>query len=562
MKRNNQKQSGEQSIARWLPYTLIALTCLLLYGQTTGFQFIGFDDQLLIQDNLKYLKSITNIADAFRHDVFYVPGYKGSEAYYRPVFTVSLMLDAQFGSTSAIFHRTNILIHILACCTVFLLFTELGHKASLSLFFSLIMAVHPILAQAIAWVPGRNDSMLGLFALTSFYYFIRFLKTNKRISLYSHMCFFALALYTKESAVFLPVVYCIYYFNEYRSTHTKWFTAKPVILLIGWGVITLVWILLRHFALSETPLHLTPKDIAGYLVPNLPMIVQYIGKLVFPLNLSTWPAVQDTPVIPGYMIIALVFSLLFFSKTKRIRYVWLGVIWFLIFLLPSLIVPVFIGMEHRVYLPMIGLFIVVGEIDYVRAFDIRRTGFITIALVVIIIFATSTFSHSQDYKDKISFWQNAVETSPHAAIAHVNMGAVYNDQGNLDKAEEEYLLAIKNNEKEPMVHNNLAIIYMKKKRFDEAEKEFKQEIKINSTYTDAYFNLGIFYIQQFQDQDAETYLAKAIQITPDHVSAIKYLAALYAERNEIERQDSLVDLMSQKGVKPLPPGTIKSLRIK
>ena len=99
--KKKQKQQQKQnwfesdSIKKWLPYICIVVIGFIIYSQTMNYKFIEFDDQLLIVDNYKFLKSFSNIIEAFKHDVFHIPNYHGSEAYYRPVFTISLMLDAQ-----------------------------------------------------------------------------------------------------------------------------------------------------------------------------------------------------------------------------------------------------------------------------------------------------------------------------------------------------------------------------------------------------------------------------------------------------------------------------------
>jgi len=78
------------------------------------------------------------------------------------------------------------------------------------------------LSQAVAWVPGRNDSLAAAFILLSFYSWIKYSSDTKKTGYFAlHSVCFALALFTKEtSAAFIPVVLL------YSILVRKDFTAK------------------------------------------------------------------------------------------------------------------------------------------------------------------------------------------------------------------------------------------------------------------------------------------------------------------------------------------------
>ena len=102
-------------IRQW-PQLWIAAVALVVYLPALGFGFTWFDDNLVILDQLGFLSDFGNLASAFREDVFRSP----QEAYYRPLLTVSLMIDAHLGGASpAVYHGTNLLLHAAASCAVF-----------------------------------------------------------------------------------------------------------------------------------------------------------------------------------------------------------------------------------------------------------------------------------------------------------------------------------------------------------------------------------------------------------------------------------------------------------
>ena len=83
----------------WRPYLWIAAVITVLYAKSTLFGYTFLDDNVLILKNYDFLKEMTNIIPAFFQKVFaksYLP-------YYRPLLTVSFILDAQIGGTSLVF---------------------------------------------------------------------------------------------------------------------------------------------------------------------------------------------------------------------------------------------------------------------------------------------------------------------------------------------------------------------------------------------------------------------------------------------------------------------------
>jgi len=80
--------------------TWLIIVGVLLFGKTLFFDFSFFDDNVLILDNIGFLRNIGNIFKAFQMDVFHLVGH--SAAYYRPILTISFMIDAILGGTHPI----------------------------------------------------------------------------------------------------------------------------------------------------------------------------------------------------------------------------------------------------------------------------------------------------------------------------------------------------------------------------------------------------------------------------------------------------------------------------
>ncbi|MBP6993949.1 tetratricopeptide repeat protein [Candidatus Woesebacteria bacterium] len=509
-------------------YVGISLFGFLLYARTLFFDFTYFDDNVLVLDNLPFLQDWHNIFTTFTREVFHV--LHGSAAYYRPLLTLSFMPDAIIGGASpAMYHFTNIIIHLIASCLLYALFRKLKYTKDIAIFSALIFVVHPVLTQAVAWVPGRNDSLLALFVLASFITLIQYTETKRFVFAILSIFFFGCAIFTKETALVIPVVFFIY-------LYAKKVLNRSTVLKFGGGftIVGLLWAILRHFALKN-PIPMSPSEMVQSVWNNTPASLQLLGKAFFPLNLSVLPIIQDTTFVWGAVALTIIVGLLviefvFYEKSRQenLLMMFFGAIWFCTFLFPSFIRPnptaVADFIEHRLYLPIIGIMIFVIESRISTLLSRIQDDFIHAGLtIIILVFTFLTLVHASNFSNKLSFWKNAAETSPHSPLAQRNLGAMYYLDKEHDLAEEYFKKSLLLNKNEQMAHNNLGLLYMNRGEFREAEREYKEELLINPDYDNAYFNLGLLYYQTGKVEEAQKLWQRTLEINPEYEDARKAL---------------------------------------
>lgn len=489
------KKTDYNSIAsRLLPYAGIILTGFLLYFHVLYFGITYFDDHISITENRYFSGNIaTNIFRAFNCDA--LSGQGGPPVYYRPLLAVSSILDTQFGGNVVfISHLTNIAIHLTAACLVFLLLTRLGYERLLSFVFSLIWTVHPVLVEAVAWIPGRTDSLLAVFVLAGFLFFLKFLDTKKITDYCFHLLFFALGIFTKETAFILPVICLLYVWLIFKRPPLIAFWIK--ILPVWWILTAGVWFFLRRAAFIN-PMRLEPFNAVISIWKNLIGVLLYLGKMGLPFNLSVLPTLNDSILNYGVMVLICAFVLILLSKSRRNNFIIFGCAWLVLFLLPGFARPnpdeTISFMEYRAYLPLFGFIILLLETDLIKSLALKKIRLLLFAGAVISVFAAINFNYSKNFRDRMVFWKNAASNSPHFPLARRNLGAMYYLDGSLDEAEKEYLIALDLNPQEPMVYNNLGLIYMNRGRYEEAEAAFKKELLFNPGYDNAYSNLELLY---------------------------------------------------------------------
>ncbi len=502
----------------YIPFLIIAGLGFILYFQAFFFDFSYLDDNVLVLGNQAFLANLGNIFASFSTDVFHL--FNHSAFYYRPILTISFMFDYQFGGASPfMYHFTNVLLHLGAACLLFIFLKKLNYKKELSLFFSLIFVVHPVLTQAVAWIPGRNDSLLAIFVLATFIFFINYLKDKKLVDMVWSLVFFGLALFTKESAIFIfPIMVFYFYFLQSERQGIK--NALQNFYYFLWAIgIGVAWVAARHFALAgSTPATLLNMIKSVFI--NLPATVQLIGKIFLPFNLSVLPIMQDTTFVYGIIATILFVLIILLTKNKRFTYILFGFGWFFAFLLPSFIRPNPLlpsdFIEHRLYVPIIGIFIILLETDFIRKIDFKKKTVLAATGALLLGLSIITLVHSRSFVDKLAFWKNAAENSPHYPLAHRNLGAMEYLNGDLPDAEQEFKKALELNPTEEMAHNNLGLVYVSQNKLPEAMAEYKKELEVNPNYDNAYYNLGLLYWQEKMYPEAIADWKKTLELNPGY----------------------------------------------
>lgn len=506
------------------PYLFLIVFGFLLYYQSLFFSFTYLDDNQLILTNQGILKQ-GGVLNIFTSDVFF--SAIGNGFYYRPLLNISFLIDSYMGGVEPfIYHYMNVVFHLLAVCLIFTLFKKILSSKKTAFFLSLIFLIHPALTQAVTWIPGRNDSLLTIFIVSSFLLFINFIKTDKITYFWWHLVFFTLAIFTKETAIFLPLFCLAYYFLDDYRFRVENARSNFIIIAVTWFSALFIWGLFRTLSLSGNT-----SLLAMFLseLRNFPVFLMYLGKALLPFNLGVYPTLQDSSYLLG-AIAAIIIGAAFF-KTEKLNWkrLALGGLWFLIFLLPSFMRPNDIPadfLEHRLYLPIIGLLIIFSELYPLKNIDWRDKTTKIIAALIIILFSGLTFWHSRNFVDRLSFWKKAALDSPQSAFVNNNLGSMYYLDNNLTLARKYYLLALRLDPTQSLVHNNLGLIAFQSDSFNLAESEYKKELQINPNYDTTWFNLGVLYLKTKHYKEAADSFKIALQINPNNTQAYNNLLIL------------------------------------
>jgi protein O-mannosyl-transferase len=461
------------------PLPAIIIFAFLVYLPTLGFGFTDLDDKLLLHTYAPYYQNIANLWLCFVHKFYRLP----ASPFYRPVFTISCFLNfLAFGQHLLAYHLVNLLLHLIATALIGHLFKEQGVMRSNRTFLTAVFAVHPALVQAVSWLPGRNDSLAAIFIVTFFICSLKYFKNAKLLWLITGFIAFALGCFTKETALVAP--FGLLLLIGIQPNNTK-FSSRIWHVFLGCIVLLWLWsFCYANIVQNKLPL---PKTIAFRLGQNVPYLAQYLGDAVFPLRLSTYPALFG---MEFYLGLFAVLILLAFLKTGKAGRILCGTLYFVIFVIPVMISPGITNstavFEHRLYLPIVGLLFVVNE-AILTPFVKWKPRAVVAAGSVLLLYSGMNIAHQLHFASPLNFWKNAAQTNPHSSVANM-MYARYAGDSAIQLRYLTNAMTIDSFTKN--LNLNYGCYLQHTGKFAESEHYLRRELAISGNYYSYYF-LGL-----------------------------------------------------------------------
>ena len=499
------------AIVRWQSTLLLAAVPVLLYGRTVAFDFVHADDLDLIAGNQSFLQDLSRLPEAFTRSYFETEQDAGTlETYYRPMAIVSFMLDAQSaGANPAIYHLTNVVLHAVTVVLLGYLLIALGASERTALVVAALFAVHPLNTQAVAWIAGRNELLLGLFILVAFLSYVEYARTSRPAWLALHGAATTLALFSKETAAIVPFGIGLHALL-FRTITTRAAIGVATSELIA----VMVWWFMRSQALAgSSAVNATFSDALGQSW----QILTYVGKLLAPVRLNVMPGPDIVTIgLGGGALLALGVGLAV-ARSLSVRHLAFALGWVLLFISPSVLVPALPAYEHRMYVPLMGAAI---GLTGVLAPTTRA---VRVGVVVALLFAAQAFLQSAVFRNAMTYWQNGTASARYAPIAHVNLGQLREQAGDSVGAQQHYRRALSLDPDTPKARNNLGVVLMQLGQTADAVALFREEVRRFPQNADAWFNLGLWAEMQGDAAEARRHYERALTENPAYRPAAEKL---------------------------------------
>jgi hypothetical protein len=349
--------AGDDSITIKHPALWLIAIIVLLYAPTLSFGLTDLDDGIFINTFRDFNEDIGNLFTAFARSAFNT----STDLYYRPIILDTQLLNykiADHGTNLAMYHAVNILFHVFATLLLYRLFMRLQVRELHAFILCLLFAVHPVFNTAVSWIPGRIEPLLAIFIFSFFLQSINYATAGKLRYLFGSCLFLLLAFFLKETTVGAIPAMAVFLFASPSLRHKR-----NIGLFAAWAGCFFIWLSARIAAHIPSVSLGDTTEVFG----RTPVLMQYVGKLLFPVYLSVFPLQVDTPLVIGIIATIIVLAAFYFAvknnKGNRSLMI-LGLSIFFLFLLPALFVPAAISpqvYEYRVYIPTAGLLLALSQ---------------------------------------------------------------------------------------------------------------------------------------------------------------------------------------------------------
>lgn len=140
----------------------------------------------------------------------------------------------------------------------------------------------------------------------------------------------------------------------------------------------------------------------------------------------------------------------------------------------------------------------------------------------------------RNFKQAITFYQQALSATPNIAIGHLNLSFCYLQLGKLDESEQSCLNALTVMPSFPQAEDHLGQIYIAKDELAKAVALFEKQLKVNDRNVKALYTLGNIVKSQGKLEKAKAYYQQAITIYPEYSQAHFTFATInkYVDKND------------------------------
>jgi tetratricopeptide (TPR) repeat protein len=143
--------------------------------------------------------------------------------------------------------------------------------------------------------------------------------------------------------------------------------------------------------------------------------------------------------------------------------------------------------------------------------------------------------YSGDANGAIQDYESAITLNPYDISIYQNLGAIYTDSGEPEKAKSILSDGLEIYPNEPSLLNNLGYLNITLENYNEAKSYFDKAIKIDDNDYLAYGNRGFCLIQLDKLKQARNDLDKSILLKPDNSYVYMYNAKYYIKTNDVKR---------------------------
>ena len=528
---------------------IIAFTALLVFGPVFGGDFVNWDDTALVQENplirdlswsnIKAMFALSSIQE-FKH--------------YLPLVLLSYALEYQLaGLDPAVFHATNVFLHIINSLLLLWLIAKLTASEPVAFVTALLFAIHPMHVESVAWITERKDMLSTLFFLISLScYAVSLERGRKRLYLLAALAAMVLSLMAKAMAVSIPFVLVL--IDILRGRKVTGHSLREKIPFAIVSVAAAVTAFSSQYMLTDGGIQSGSAEFGAMTVVRglfvaCYNILFYAAKLAWPSDLSvlytgaTGPSLPLEYLLAPVVVALIVLAVIWLYKRFQMKAVVFGLLFFVTTVLPVVqLIPVGVAQQadRFVYIPAIGLFLLVGlGIEALAQRLAQRSERLRLASVALLVVVMGSYAYSARiragaWQDSLSLWSAEIDRAGVHPMAYVQRGQALAQLNRHDEAIADYTFAIEMDSTVVLAFNNRGNAYARMADYGRALLDYNKAIALDSTYADAYLNRGYAYSIIGNVERALRDIGRAAQLDPSSYRPYAYRARILASLGETQ----------------------------
>ncbi|MFQ5591835.1 MAG: tetratricopeptide repeat protein [Phycisphaerae bacterium] len=543
--------------------------------------FVGGDDYRLVLNHvLVNHPSVAHALELFKiiHRDLYQPLPMLSFSLEFALANALGLFARGWGAAAWFFHLTNTVLHAVNAVLVWYVIVGLqatGNRRNdyrVGTIAALLFAVHPLQVEVVAWVNGRMMLLSTMFALASLLALGDWLRRGRRLSVVLTLVF-TLCCAISKIRVALPLLFIIVPLAQGRKIKRSF-----VVLWAACVAITCAFVYVNLYATREAGVFegAAEKLHGPSVVRAILALAWYFQHLVWPTGLASWypaPGVvrwSDGATLRAVAVTVLALSIAI-TLSLRSRSAALGFAWFFVSIASTIqIVPTrnALAADRYMYLPIIGLFWVVGQVLaalYRWAARrrperlVRGAGAVIAAPVGVALLAVSWHTASfyeapikksrriamlapttphvwervawacyraQRYEDAITYARRELDNDDRNAqgVAYQAMGMAQLRLGNVDEAFASLTRAVEIDPQSATAKYHLAVASYEQGRIEDATRLLEQAVEKAPLKNPWLIRLATLYRAAGRTEDARALYERALQNNPYEVPATLGLA--------------------------------------
>ncbi|MBI4522543.1 MAG: tetratricopeptide repeat protein [Deltaproteobacteria bacterium] len=568
---------------RWTTYGvtigLIGFLCVLAFSNTFDNKFV-FDDKAVVQTN-DLIRSLHNIPRIFSLGYWtssreLVPGVHRGDLY-RPFTIMTYALNYAVGGLNPFgYHLVNILLQLAVSVVFFVFAQQVGIRPITALAASLLFTVHPLHTEVVAGIVGRAELLMALGMLLALRWYIagfdlKSEENTNKIGLKPHLILaswmaFALALFSKEQAMMLPVLLILYDLSVWKAgqksihktwillaRHTSYFLVLGVFLLARDAALQTGTIFdSRSVSFLDNPL--AHVDSYTRILTAMKVAGKYLWLFVWPARLSAdysynaiplSTSVWEPGVTGGFAAWIALFALAVWSffRNSRVTFFAIGFTLITFFPASNILMPIGTIMGERLfYLPSAGLIMVIAagsdsiatRLREHSLFEPMRRAAWVAFMAVLLAFSVRTFVRNEDWQDDRRLYSSAVRVVPGSAKMQFNVGSVLTEPDPALRRLDEALRIYPGYVSHVAFSEAQGPLLLIKGRLDEAMTALERGQALGSRQAGLYYNLGLAYTRKERWKDAEKAYMKALALDLKDAAPRNGLSFVLAKQGRYE----------------------------